>query len=228
MDQKHKKQRPRRRRRSMSRRYVTEFLKSSERARELHGRLVVNGYAVKVAGADPKPLSQPDRRDLAEHLFFEVAARFEQFAKRTLILEVQKSLRVNKTRAEHMVGSSENGIPTSMGGWAHVSKMSKRAEGLLGMDSVYARIETQLKNPRVKHLQIALRIRNRIAHGPGNKDFTDMLGEQPFNLSKTKRKGVGPGKLLAEYPKGAAPADKWFFRLLDAYDDWVRIVSRKV
>ena len=212
----------------MSRSYAEEFLSASERAKVLYERVVKNGYAVKQDDEDPKALSKPDRWDIAEYLFFEVAAKFEQFAKRTLVLEVQKTLGVNRTRAEHMVGSSEDGIPSGMGGWAHVSKMRKRAEGLLGKNSVYAKIEEHLKNPRAQYLQMAVTIRNRIAHGKGNKAFTDMLGKVPVHLPAHQRKGVSPGMFLAEYPKAAADDDKWFFRVLKAYETWVEIVKKKI
>jgi len=208
--------------------HAKEFLAASTRAKKLYGRVVKNGYAIKTPGGAPKPLSKPDRWDMTEHMFFEIAAKFEQFAKRTLVLEVQKTLGVNRTRAEHMVGSSEGGIPSGMGGWAHVSKMRKRAQGLLGKSSAYAQVEQLLGTPKARYLGMAVTIRNRIAHGKGNNNFTTMLGNTPVSLNARQRKGVSPGMLLAEYPKTAADNDKWFFRLLDAYESWVAIVKRKV
>lgn len=217
-----------RQKRGMSRPYAKEFLAAAKRARDLHERLVKNGHAVKCAGAMPKPLSQPDRRDIVEHLFFEVAAKFEQFAKRTLVLEVQKSLGVNKTRAEHMVGSSSDGIPLGMGGWAHIDKMKSRGTGLLGTTSVYAKADHHLKNPHAQYLQMAVIIRNRIAHGAGSREFTKMLAKAPVQATSAQRKGLSPGKLLLEYPKGSAQNDKWFFRLIDSYERWVKIIERKI
>ena len=216
------------RRRSRSRIYADEFLNASKRARELHERLVSNGYAVKNAGEDPRPLSQPDRRDISEYLFFEVAAKFEQFAQRTLVLEVQKKLRVNRSRAEHMVGSSEEGIPIGMGGWADVAKMQKRATGLLGKNAVYARVSQHLGNPRTQYLQMAVTTRNRIGHGKGNKKFIEMLGKVPVRLRANERQGVSPGLFLVEYPRGAHRDDKWFFRFLEAYETWVKLIRRRI
>lgn len=217
-----------RRQRGQSRSQADEFLQATERARELFRRLVNNGYSLKSAGKKPTRLSEPDRRDIAAYLFFEVAAKFEQFVKRTLVLEVQKTLRVNRTRAEHMIGSSADGISDSMGGWAHLSKMQERSAGILGKGAVYARAGALLKNPKAQYLSIAVTTRNRIAHGKGNDDFTTMLGKQPVNLSAKQRKGVSPGVFLIAHPKGASMNDKWFFRLLDAYDAWVRLVRQKV
>ncbi|MFQ5745046.1 MAG: hypothetical protein ACE5HV_15890, partial [Acidobacteriota bacterium] len=188
-----KKTSKKRKKRGMSCSYVDEFLAASNRAKKLYERIVENGYALKKAGANPRPLSNPDRWDVAEYLFFEVAAKFEQFAKRTLVLEVQKSLSVNRTRAEHMVGSSESGILAGMGGWAHVSKMKKRATGLLGRNSVYAKIENHLGNPKLKYLQMAVTIRNRIAHAKGNKGFTEMLWKVPVRLTRISQRLAAAG-----------------------------------
>ncbi|MFQ5743603.1 MAG: hypothetical protein ACE5HV_08440, partial [Acidobacteriota bacterium] len=62
----------------------------------------------------------------------------------------------------------------------------------------------------------------------GNKGFTEMLRKVPVRLNANQRRGVSPGKFLAEYPKAAQDADKWFFRILDAYETWVKIVRRKI
>jgi len=221
----------RKRKKKVSGSAVAEFLVAVERAKELYERVVKNGYAVKAPGpasAKATPLSNPDRRDLAEYIFFEVAAKFEQFAKRTLVLEVQKTMGVNRTRAEHMVGSSEDGLTQHMGGWAHVSKMKSRAEGLLGKNSTYAKVETLLKNPAAQHLQMAVTIRNRIGHGKGNDAFTKMLGKAPVSLTAAQRKGLSPGRFLVEYPKAAAANDKWFYVLLGAYEKWAQIVRRRI
>lgn len=210
---------------------VDEFLVATKRAKDLYERIVKNGYALKDPGgatAAPKPLSNPDRRDLAEYIFFEVAAKFEQFAKRTLVLEVQKTVGVNRTRAEHMVGSSEDGLGNHMGGWAHVSKMKSRATGLLGKNSTYAKVETLLKNPAAQHLQMAVVIRNRIGHGKGNDAFTKMLGKAPVSLTAAQRKGLSPGRFLVEYPKAAAANDKWFPVLLRTYEAWAEIVRKRI
>lgn len=208
---------------------VAKFFDATKRAKDLFDRVVKNGYAVKeLSKGVPKPLSNPDRRDLAEFIFFEVAAKFEQFAKRTLVLEVQKRMRVNRTRAEHMVGSSESGIGPNMGGWAHMSKMKERASGLLGRRSTYARIDTLLANPDAQHLGMAVIIRNRIGHGIGSDAFTKMLGRAPVSLSKARSQGLSPGKFLAEHPSTAAPDKKWFFLILDAYEKWARIVGRQI
>jgi hypothetical protein len=210
---------------------VDEFLVATKRAKDLYERIVKNGYALKDPGgstADPKPLSNPDRRDLAEYIFFEVAAKFEQFAKRTLVLEVQKTMGVNRTRAEHMVGSSEDGLGNHMGGWAHVSKMKSRATGLLGKNSTYAKVETLLKNPAAQHLQMAVVIRNRIGHGKGNDAFTKMLGKAPVSLTPAQRKGLSPGRFLVEYPKAAAANDKWFPVLLRTYETWAELVRKRI
>lgn len=226
---KHTMGKPKKKSKGMSRTTVAEFLTATKRARQLFERVVKNGYAVKGAGAGkPKPLSNPDRRDLTEFIFFEVAAKFEQFAKRSLVLEVQKTMRVNRTRAEHMVGSSEEGIGQHMGGWAHVSKMKARATGLLGKRSTYARIESLLNNPSAQRLGMAVIIRNRIGHGKGNKSFTEMLGKAPVSLNAAQRKGLSPGRFLAEYPKTAAANDKWFFVLLDTYEKWAAIVNKRI
>lgn len=217
-----------RRKRSRSKPYVNEFLEATKRARTLYDRVVVNGYAVKSSGAAPTQLSSPDRWDIAEYIFFEVAAKFEQFVKRTLILEVEKTMQVGRSRAEHMVGSSDTGIHPGMGGWAHVKKMKARAKGLLGATSVYAKLDTHLPNPHAQYLQIAVTIRNRVAHGKGNDKFTEMLKKPPMGLTADECRGMNPGMLLAEYPKAAAPSDKWFFRILDAYDRWAKIVLAKI
>jgi len=217
-----------RRKRSRSKLCANEFLEATKRARTLHDRVVVNGYAVKSRGATPTQLSKPDRWDIAEYVFFEVAAKFEQFVKRTLILEVEKTMRVGRSRAEHMVGSSDTGIHPGMGGWAHVKKMKARAKGLLGATSVYAKIDIHLQNPQAQYLQIAVTIRNRIAHGKGNDKFTEMLKKSPMELTADGCRGMTPGMLLAEYPKTAGAADKWFFRILDAYDRWAKIVLAKI
>ncbi len=217
-----------RRKRSVSRADADVLLAAISRAEQMFDRIVKNGYSVKKAGEDPKPLSQPDRRDIAEFLLFEVAAKFEQFSKRALVLEVQKTLKVNRSRAEHMVGSAEDGIPVTMGGWAHVTRMRKRATGILGKTSVYARIEEHLSSQESQRLRMAVLVRNRIAHGKGNAQFVKMLKNSPVKLSARQRQGISPGKLLVEYPSSAASDDKWFFRLLGSYRAWATIVKSKI
>ena len=64
------------------------FLGDLIRARDLYRRIVTHGYS-RVGAKAPARLSNPDRRDAAQFIFFEVAAQFEHFARTMFQAEVR-------------------------------------------------------------------------------------------------------------------------------------------
>src|SRR5690606_3356471 len=77
---------------------VTAFLVNVNRARDLYRRIVLHGYTGHSA-AEPAKLDNPDKRDAAQFIFFEVAAKFEDFSKQMFQFEVRSRLQVTMARS---------------------------------------------------------------------------------------------------------------------------------
>lgn len=59
---------------------VSSFRGNLDRARDLYRKVVLHGYTGSAAARSTK-LKNPDSRDAAQFIFFEVVAKFEEFAK---------------------------------------------------------------------------------------------------------------------------------------------------
>ena len=196
-------------------RLVVGFRTDVVRAETLYGRIALSGATRNGTGAF-SPLLQPDKRDAAQFIFFEVAAQFEHFCSEAFLIEVRHEFGVQPQRAMHVMGSSDRGLSGVMG-WGAPKMLQGRARNLYGKRGFFARLETRLGQTHYQRLGYAHKIRNRIAHSGGNasKDFNAILGN--LGVPVGSRKGLSVGRLLMDYPNGTNANDRWFFRLTGAY-----------
>jgi hypothetical protein len=173
-----------------------------------------------MVGANPRALRQIDKRDAAQFIFFEAAAQFEDFMFETFKVEARHRLGISAVRVPYVIGNSDRGL-TGIMGWAAPTVVRERAENLYGRVGFFARLDTVLPAATYQRLGYAHRVRNRIAHQGGNTatEYRNILGN--LSVPAGSRKGVGPGRLLLEYPDASAANDKWFYRFLMCYDDVV-------
>ena len=194
---------------------VASFRKDLTRAEALYERIALSG-ARKNSDDSYSPLMQPDRRDAAQFIFFEVAAKFEAFCSEAFMIEVRHEFSVQPQRAMFIMGSIDRGLIGVMG-WGAPKQLQDRACRLYGMRGFFARLKTKIGDDAYQRLVNAHKIRNRIAHSGGNasKDFNAILGQ--LQVPATSRKGLSVGRLLMDYPSNASQEDRWFYRLLAAY-----------
>ncbi|MBN4049570.1 hypothetical protein JYT86_00770 [bacterium AH-315-N03] len=204
---------------------TTTFHNALDRGLQLYDRVCERGYTSK-----PSPggairyaaLLQPDRRDIGELIFFEVAAKFEDYAKYVFSVEVRSQLTVTATQSEHIMGSSEYGL-TRTSGWAVPGRLAERGKNVLGAASFHAKLKSNIGSVTYDRLTWAHRVRNRIAHGGGqaSKEYVKVL--QGAQIAKAQRRGMSPGRFLMDYPKMAAKNDRWLHRFLAAYREYGRV-----
>lgn len=194
---------------------VVGFRSDLARAETLYERIAISGARRNVDGTF-SALRQPDRRDAAQFIFFEVAAQFEAFCCGAFMIEVRHRLKVQPQRAKFIMGTIDKGLGGVMG-WGAPKQLQSRARNLHGQVGFFARLEARLGNVVYVNLVNAHKIRNRVAHSGGNasKDFNAILGQLQVPIGS--RKGLSVGRLLLDYPVNAAAADRWFYRLLSAY-----------
>jgi len=155
---------------------------------------------------------------VAQFVFFEVAAAFEDFVRRMFRVEVRSTFKVTEVRSEFLMGSPDKGLDGVMG-WTAPSVLVSRAENVLGAHSFHAGLLASLGQAEYDRLVHAHAVRNRIAHGKGaGKAFAAYLKALAWGgVKKKARQGCGPGRFLREYPSTAAANDKVFHRFLGAY-----------
>lgn len=185
-----------------------------DRATILFERLAVNGHT-KAAGNDPTLLLQPDKRDTAQFIYFETAAKFEGFCRDAFMLEVRHRLDLMPKRAEFVMGTIDRGLEGVMG-WADPKKLQDRAQHLFGKNvGMFARLTDLIGKDKYDRLIQAHIVRNRIAHS-GTDKYRTLLNT--LQVPRKSRKGTSPGRLLLDYPSGNANAnDRWFHRFVACY-----------
>src|SRR5262245_7009611 len=114
--------------------------REASRARDLYDRMVTNGMT-QSAGGQPTRLLQVDRRDAAQFIFFEVAAKFESFLVDAFEIEVRARLEIQPQRAEYVMGNIDRGLQGVMG-WAVPERIRDRARNLYGVNGFFARFNT--------------------------------------------------------------------------------------
>jgi hypothetical protein len=189
-----------------------------QRARTLYDRIARNG--MHIVGANPTPLRQTDKRDAAQFIYFEAAAQFEDFMFEAFKIEARNRLGISAVRVPYIIGSSDRGL-TGIMGWAAPAVVRERAEHLYGKVGFFGRLNTVLPTATYQRLGYAHLVRNRIAHqgGEAAARYRNILAN--MTVPAGSRKGLGPGRLLLEYPAASAANDKWFYRFLTCYDDVV-------
>ena len=160
-------------------------------------------------------LRAPDQRDLAEYIFFEVAARWEAFCINTFALELRKLYRVRDSDVvERMMTRVDGGVPVS--GFSDPRRLIERAEVFLGKTSPWVRLPTIAGHQTIDYLDYARIIRNFIAHAGTSKsrnEFHRLLDR--INMPREHRRGLSAGRLLLDYK--ATEGVTWFEALLGNY-----------
>ena len=160
-------------------------------------------------------LRQVDKRELVEAIFFEAAARFEEFAFDTFLYSVRKKFKVSAAKADFIMGHPDSGT-SRISGWASVDTLKKRGLNCLGTTSFFARLNTRLNARTRRALKLAHLLRNRIAHkGPASGELLKLM--QEFGVPKNQMGGITPGRFLLEYPQAVQIQHRMFYILIFAY-----------
>jgi hypothetical protein len=131
-------------------------------------------------------------------------------------IEARSHLQISAVRIPFVIGNSDRGL-TGVMGWAAPKVVRDRARNLFGKVGFFARLNNLLGAGTYQRLGYAHLVRNRIAHqgGDAKSKYRHILGN--LTVPVASRKGVGPGRLLLEYPTASAVDDKWFYRFLTCY-----------
>lgn len=196
-------------------RLVNGFTKDLERAKSLYTRIALTG-ATKTGDDSYSALRQPDRRDAAQFIFFEVAAQFESFCNEAFKIEVRYEFGIQPQRADFIMGNIDRGIEGVMG-WASPKMLQSRARVLYGKKGFFARLESRLGATTYLRLTQAHKVRNRVAHtgGSASKKFNKILPQ--LYVPAGSRQGLSVGRLLMDYPNNEPISDRWFYRFTNAY-----------
>jgi hypothetical protein len=192
-----------------------QFEADLKRALHLFEVLVHQGQTMP-SGKAARALRQPDKRDAAQFIFFEIAAKFEALIQDLFLIEVRKKLSVSPSRAVFIMGHVDRGL-TGVMGWGSVNQVRDRARNLFGKVGFFAHIDTWPGSTAYQRLQLAHTLRNRVAHDTpdARAKYRKALGS--LNVPKKSRQGAGVGRVLLEYPLTATSTDRWFHRFLEAY-----------
>lgn len=203
---------------------IRRFTNDVERGLTLYNTLVSNGYTAAPDSDTATPLRQPDRRDVAQFIFFEIAAKYEAFARDMFQFEVRIRLVDSLSRTEFIMGSVDRGLQGVMG-WASPKQLSERAEHLFGKKGFLAKLRQHVGDTTYQRLSMAHKVRNHIAHS-GTAAYRNALGS--MGIPKSARKGCGPGRALIDYPVSASDDDRWFHRFCEAYTEFATTADRKL
>lgn len=198
---------------------VNEFITNINRARTLYGNIVRAGYTLVPGTTNPTPLSNVDKRDAAQFIFFEIAAKFEDFAKSMFQAEVRSKLKVTATRSEYIMGDLDNGLNNKLG-WGSPPRLKDRGHNLFGSNGFFGSLVHNLTEPVYNKLIAAHTVRNRVAHDGGSAviKFVKLLDSS--GIRPNERQGMSIGRYLCEYPTGGV--NKNFHLFMDAYESFAR------
>ncbi|HEY0975415.1 MAG TPA: hypothetical protein VGE57_13055 [Solimonas sp.] len=197
---------------------VAAFVANINRARDLYGKIVWHGYS-GTSAATVTRLSNPDTRDVAQFIFFEIAAKFEDFAKFMFQVEVRARLQITATRSAFVMGDLDNGLNNKLG-WGSPQRLKERGYNLFGDASFFGDLVDKLGQQTYKSLVSAHTVRNRIAHdgGTAQAKFVKLL--EGDGIPVNERQGMSVGRFLRDYPTGTQRNDRNFIRYLGAYEDF--------
>lgn len=200
---------------SVKHRFVDKFIADMKRAMKLYVQFRDRVVGQEADGAT-NPLMQHDRRDLAALIFLEAASQFEAFSYQCFEFTVRRHYRVNRTRAEYIMGSSDRGTD-NVYGWASPETLAKRGFNVFGRKRFFGRLNTRIGRALQEKMWQAHTVRNRIAHSGSEapKQYHKLL--QKLGIPKRQRSGLSAGRLLLEYPSGTLPDKRLFFGYIRAY-----------
>ncbi|MEW6165986.1 MAG: hypothetical protein AB1642_13070 [Pseudomonadota bacterium] len=195
---------------------VADFVANINRARELYRKIVLHGYTGTSAATSTR-IANPDRRDVAQFIFFEIAAKFEDHAKFMFQVEVRSRLQVTATRSAFVMGDLDSGLNNKLG-WGSPQRLKERGHNLFGPNSFLGDLVNKLGNPTYKALVSAHTTRNRVAHdgGAAQTKFVKLL--EGDGIPANERQGMSVGRYLIDYPSASPTTDRNFFQYLAAYE----------
>lgn len=197
---------------------VAYFISNIQRARDLYSKIVWHGHTGTSAATSTK-LTNPDTRDVAQFIFFEIAAKFEDFAKFMFQVEVRAKLQITAARSAYVMGDLDNGLNNKLG-WGSPPRMKERGYNLFGEKSFFGNLVTELGHPTYKTLVSAHTVRNRIAHDGGSAQTKFIKLLEGDGIAAAERQGMSIGRYIRDYPVGATRSDRNFFIFLSAYEDF--------
>lgn len=197
---------------------VVAFRTNLDRARDLYKKIVLHGYTGTSAATSGR-LTNPDTRDAAQFIFFEVAAKFEDFAKTMFQVEVRSRLKITVKQSPFVMGDPDQGLNNKLG-WGSPQKLKERGENILGSTSFFATLHPTLGAATYNQLVAAHLVRNRIAHSGGQAQAKFVKHLTAEGIPTTERQGMSVGRYIRDYPPGASPTHKHFFVYLQAYEDF--------
>jgi len=197
---------------------VASFQANLSRARDLYKKIVIHGYTGTSAATSSR-LTNPDTRDAAQFIFFEVAAKFEEFAKTMFQVEVRSRLKATVKQSHYVMGDPDQGLNNKLG-WGSPERLKERGGNILGPTSFFASLHPALGAQTYNHLVAAHMVRNRIAHsgGQAQKRFVKHLATE--GIPTAERQGMSVGRYIRDYPATASATNKHFFVYLQAYEDF--------
>lgn len=192
------------------------FINNLNRARTLFDRLVLNGGS-NITG-QWRPLMITDRRDIAQSIFFECATQWENYAKQSFILNIRDAYGISAQKAEYVVGSPDQGLSRIMG-WGDPGILKGRAENFLGINSTIAKLNNIPSHGQTfyNRLTWSHKIRNRIAHSGSSQPYNNIL--PTLGVPANQRRGLGPARLLTDYPERQPNNNRWFHQLIMNYEN---------
>lgn len=194
---------------------VSAFDQDLDRALQLYDRIAESGFT-QGEGGTPSPLRHTDRRDAAQFIFFEAAAKFEAFTHNLFLIEVRKRIVDSPKRAQFIMGHADRGLAGVMG-WGSPKTVRDRARNLFGKSGFFACFDSVVGLPTYQNLQLAHTLRNRVAHDTGDARTKYRKALNQLRIPKKARRGAGVGRILLDYPSTASRTDRWFHRFLAAY-----------
>jgi hypothetical protein len=162
-----------------------------------------------------RKLRQPERRDLAEGIFFEVAAKFEAFIKFAFQYCASRRFNVDGPRALYIIGTLDRGIKGTFG-WANPEMLASRGLNLFGVEGFFGRFNVRVGSGIRKKLKWAQMLRNRIAHdSAASEEFSKL--ENALGVPANARGWMSEGRLLMDYPTTSPKSNRLFFQLMKSY-----------
>lgn len=197
------------------------FIKDVKRAEQLHDTIAIKGQVWNMTLVKHVPIAVADGRDLTQFIFFEIAAKFEEFSKIMFQSEIRSVLKVTRDQAEFIMGDCDNGLSGKMG-WGAPSYLKSRAANILGSSSIFFANIDKLMGSHYQRLIEAHTVRNRLAHSGGSAQVKYVKMLDGYGIPKKTRQGLSVGRLLQDYPVKNPKPRRYFYLYLSAYEEFAQ------
>ena len=198
---------------------TNNFAGDINRARALYEKIVDHRYTSNNA-ATCDLLRTADKRDITQFIFFEIAAKFENYAMEMFQVKAQSRLRSIKTRSAYVMDDLDNGLGSKLG-WGSPEKLKDRGKHLFGENSFFGDLVNKLGKPTYDTLINAHTARNRIAHHGGNAQSKFVKLLESNGIAKNERQGLSVGRFLREYSANSSQKNN-FYLYLAGYEEFAK------